>query len=186
MDFSTIYQRYSGCAYSVAFKFGLRDEEAEDAVQEIFLKVHQNYEKLRDPGSFTVWFKTLATNHVKTLLGRKIRERNRTAARNEDDDPIANLPQQQEESEPESIIFISRGQETDVAWEHLTELVRTMVDLPANPHTRAVAKLRFIDGKSTKEIAEELAMPMSTVSSHVRKFKIVAERTLKRLYGEPL
>jgi RNA polymerase sigma-70 factor (ECF subfamily) len=65
-----MYQQkiFSFCYYMLGQK-----QEAEDAVQDVFLKAYKHIKYYRYDLSFSAWLYKIATNHCKTLLKRKQR-----------------------------------------------------------------------------------------------------------------
>lgn len=67
-----LYEKYSGQMYSVALRYSKMQQEAEDIVQEAFLKVFQNIKTFRKDSSLVYWIKRIvintALNHQRSKL----------------------------------------------------------------------------------------------------------------------
>ena len=67
-----LYRRHSRLAYLLAFRILGREELAEDAVQEAFLRLWRNAHRFRpERGSFTTWFGRVVRNLCIDMLRRR-------------------------------------------------------------------------------------------------------------------
>ena len=69
--FEKVIRTYSRKVYVVAYAILQDQAEAEDLVQETFLKAHQQREKLREPEKFPAWLLTVARNGARDRLRRR-------------------------------------------------------------------------------------------------------------------
>ncbi len=69
--FDTVIRTYSRRVYSVAYAVVQDVAEAEDIVQDTFLKAHQQRGKLREPEKFPAWLLTVARNAARDRLRRR-------------------------------------------------------------------------------------------------------------------
>jgi len=72
--FEEIVNRYKNRLMNFAYRFVLDREEAEDIVQDTFLKVYQNRYAYKEIAKFSTWIYTITANLAKTIL-RKRRNR---------------------------------------------------------------------------------------------------------------
>jgi RNA polymerase sigma-70 factor (ECF subfamily) len=72
--FEEIVNRYADRLLNFAYRFVLDREEAEDIVQDTFLKVYQNRHAYKEIAKFSTWIYTITGNLAKTIL-RKRRNR---------------------------------------------------------------------------------------------------------------
>lgn len=67
-----LYEKYSGQMYAVALRYSKMQQEAEDILQEAFLKVLQNISSFRQDASLVYWIKRIvintALNHQRSKL----------------------------------------------------------------------------------------------------------------------
>ena len=67
-----LYKKYSGQMYAVALRYSKMQQEAEDILQEAFLKVFQNINNFRQDSSLVYWIKRIvvntALNHQRSKL----------------------------------------------------------------------------------------------------------------------
>jgi RNA polymerase sigma-70 factor (ECF subfamily) len=69
--FETVIRTYGRRAYVVAYGILQDVAEAEDIVQETFLKAHHQREKMREPEKFPAWLLTVARNAARDRLRRR-------------------------------------------------------------------------------------------------------------------
>lgn len=119
---------------------------AQDAVQEAFLTAYQKLDDLRDPAAFPGWLKRIVLTQVH-------RETRRYAP--------ALLPLEDETAEHHddpADYAEAREMEAQVG-----EAVRALPE-----HERVVTELFYITGYSQQEIAERLALPLTTVKKRLQ------------------
>ncbi len=145
--FEYLYDNYSPALYGVIFNV-LRDEEASnDALQEVFVKIWNNFDSY-DPlkSRLYTWMLNIARNHSIDRLRSKS-----TADRKDlkkDKDFVQRHGQQQEQ-------FIE-GIGLKKLIDHLEEEQKIVIDL------------LYFQGFTQAEAAEELNIPLGTVKSRVR------------------
>jgi RNA polymerase sigma-70 factor (ECF subfamily) len=69
--FETVIRNYSRRVYVVAYAIVQDVTEAEDIVQETFLKMHHQRGKLREPEKFPAWLLTVTRNAARDRLRRR-------------------------------------------------------------------------------------------------------------------
>jgi RNA polymerase sigma-70 factor (ECF subfamily) len=69
--FETVIRTYSRRVYVVAYSIVQDIPEAEDIVQETFLKAHQQRRTLREPEKFPAWLLTVTRNAARDRLRRR-------------------------------------------------------------------------------------------------------------------
>src|SRR5471030_1723662 len=69
--FETVIRTYSRRVYVVAYAILQDQSEAEDIVQDTFLKAHQQRSKLREPEKFPAWLLTVTRNGARDRLRRR-------------------------------------------------------------------------------------------------------------------
>ncbi len=60
--FETLVQRHSGRAYQIAFGFLANREDAEEVVQDAFLRIYRHLPRFRGDAEFTTWMYRIVTN----------------------------------------------------------------------------------------------------------------------------
>ncbi len=64
-----LYNRYCGAMLGIAMRYSTNKSEAEDALQDSFVKIYKNIVKFegRRDGSLTTWIKTIVVNTTLSL-----------------------------------------------------------------------------------------------------------------------
>lgn len=71
--FVSLYNRHKGAIYAFCFKMLLDREQALDVMQETFLRIYENRDRLLNAGSFKAWTFTIARNQCLNHLRRSHR-----------------------------------------------------------------------------------------------------------------
>lgn len=145
------YDRYGGLAYGLSLRIVTDPADAEEVVQEVFLRVWRNptsYDPER--GSFRTWLLTMVRNRSID----KLRARQRRPASNE-------LPDHLEDTSLHADPWqtLALGLERDA-------VRRAMDTLPKEQ--REAIDLAFMGGYTHTEIAERLGLPLGTVKGRLR------------------
>lgn len=140
--FEELFTRHRTMVYRFVFQMVGRRDDAEDIVQEVFLRAYNNLDRYRDEARFTTWILRIATN-----LGT---DRARMSNRRQ------HLEQQEART---GLVWMTEG-ETDDPIENLEmdrkilALRKALAALPE--HHRKVVILRDIEERAYDEIAEIL------------------------------
>ncbi len=160
--FAELVSRYSGALYRLAWRMLRNEEEARDAVQEVFLRVHRALASFDQRRKFSTWILRITTNHC---IDRIRRRRLKTLSINVDDD---------EDRAPIDLVDNGPTPEANYGRASLQEMLDGLVaKLP--PIYRAVVELRYKQQLAYEEIAQVLEIPLGTVKARLHR----AHRQLK-------
>ena len=166
--FRVLVERYQGRAYRLALRV-LRDEtQAQDAVQEAFLKLYRSIRNFEGRSSFYTWLYRLVLNVCLDMRRRDRSDRHVewTDAR---DLGVGDA------SEAPTVGAVAPGPELALERSELRKRLGEAIDtLPEEARTTLL--LREVDGLSYAEIAEVLGIPKGTVMSRLH----YARRRLQR------
>jgi RNA polymerase sigma-70 factor (ECF subfamily) len=157
--FAALVDRHSPRFYRLAYRITHHREDAEDVVQEAFLKLWKEphlWDSTRDT-RFTTWFYRMVTNRALDL----------TAARKPSED-IAGIALAIEGEEKETQIDAKRRVE---------RVERALAAL--HPNQRAALALCFYEERSHKEAAEILGMSVKALQSLLMRSKAALKRILQ-------
>jgi RNA polymerase sigma-70 factor (ECF subfamily) len=175
--FRVLVERYQGRAHRLALRV-LRDEEqARDAVQDAFLKVHSNLGRFENRSSFYTWLYRLVMN---VCLDAKRRDR---SSRFVDTPEVGDLERiATHESMPASEQHFRVHEEAPDDALDRSELRNAVAKaITALPDAaRETLILREVEGLSYSEIAEALDIPKGTVMSRLH----YARRRVQELLRE--
>ncbi|RPE09072.1 RNA polymerase sigma factor [Chitinophaga lutea] len=69
--FRELYEAYSRAMYNICLRMTGHAADAEDVLQEAFVQVFKNLEKLTSDSSLTAWIKRIVVNHCLSYLRKK-------------------------------------------------------------------------------------------------------------------
>jgi RNA polymerase sigma-70 factor (ECF subfamily) len=150
---------YGGLVWSIARKMLRNGDEAEDAVQEIFIDIWKNAGRFDETQASETTF--IAMIARRRIIDR-IRYANRRIAADSLEDMIA---------EP----WTRSDQSMQISVE-AKEAAAAMKDL--RPEQRQVLHLSIVQGLSHQEIANATGMPLGTVKTHARRGILQAREVL--------
>lgn len=140
---------YSGLVWALARKMCPNTDEAEDAVQEIFIDIWKNAERFNsDLASETTFVAMLARRRLIDRL-RKIQRQPHTASLEDVTEPSNSF---------------DKDMQTSVEAKQAAEAMRNL-----RPEQKQVLFLSIFQGFSHQEISDLTGMPIGTVKSHARR-----------------
>lgn len=150
--------------------------EAEDVVQETFIKAYRAIRHFRGDSAFYTWLYRIGINTAKNFLASQSR---RTPTSTESD------AEQAESFESGEQLRDINTPESVLASQQIARTVNAAMDaLPLDLRTAIV--LREIEGLSYEEIADIMACPIGTVRSRIFRARDVIAEKLKPLLDMPL
>jgi len=150
--------------------------EAEDVVQETFIKAYRALRRFRGDSAFYTWLYRIGVNTAKNFLVLQAR---RTPTSTETD------AEQAESFEDAEHLRDINTPESVLASKQIVQTVNAAMDaLPVDLRT-AIA-LREIEGLSYEEISEIMACPIGTVRSRIYRAREVIAEKLKPLLDLPI
>ncbi|WP_207423283.1 RNA polymerase sigma factor [Desertivirga brevis] len=156
--FSLLYDRYKFPLASNLLKFLKSDDLAEEALQDLFIKVWENRLKIDPNKPFKAFLYGVAKNLVYDIFRKSARDK------------------RLEDQLMQGAIEYSHIEEGLYQKEYQKLLDETIALLP--PQRRLVFTLFKIEGKSYKEISEMLGISHSTINDHVQKANIFLKTRL--------
>ena len=166
--FRELVHRYTNQIYSLAYRMTGSDEDAEEAVQEVFTRAYKKLNTFDPSKRFFTWLYTIALNYLRSL-GRSTKRQQR---RNElsFDESVDHTGGPSWTSAPERRAMRKEASRLiDRALEELKGEYRT------------VFVLRHMEGMEVKEVAESLGIPENTVKTKDRRAKRQMKEALLRL-----
>jgi RNA polymerase sigma factor (sigma-70 family) len=148
-----LYQRFAPKMYAVCLRYANNADDANDLLQEGFIKVYRNLDKFRKEGSFEGWVRRIFVNTAIEHYRRKVN---------------MNSVSEREESTAE-----------EGAWnalDHLAEkdIIGLVQDL--SPGYRTVFNMYVIEGYSHREIADMLGISEGTSKSQLARAKAILQK----------
>jgi RNA polymerase sigma-70 factor (ECF subfamily) len=175
-EFARLVETYSPHIYRLALKMLLNPQDAEDILQETFIKAFRYLKGFDGRSSISTWLYRIATNEALMFLRRKHPELVSI------DEPVET---EEGEREPLEIVdWCCLPEEELTSAEGRAYLDKAMTSLPYN--LRVVFLLREIEGLSTKEVAEVLNLSETAVKTRLSRARLHLREDLSTYYKERL
>ena len=168
-SFELLMRRYNQRLFRVARSILGNDAEAEDAVQEAYVRAYEHLSQFRGEAAFSTWLTKIAV--YEALGRRRIRQRFRSLQV----DPSEACPMHESAKNDDPFEHASRR-------ELQSMLVRTVDALPQD--LRTVFILRVVDGLDTRETAECLHLSEANVKTRLYRARTLLQRKIDRQIGE--
>src|SRR4030066_281548 len=173
-EFSRLVNAYSSKIYRLAIKMLTQQQDAEDVLQETFLKAYRGLKSFDGRSKISTWLFRIATNEALMVLRRKHPD---TVSI---DEPIET---EEGEQEPVQIIDWCCLPENELLSEESRDRLDAAVQkLPEN--LRVVFLLRNMNDLSTRETAEILGLTDTAVKTRLSRARLRLREILSAYYGE--
>jgi RNA polymerase sigma-70 factor (ECF subfamily) len=170
--FSSLVERYDGKIFRLAQHITQNREDAEDVLQETFLKAYEHLDQFQGAARFYTWIVRIAVNQA--LMKLRKRKSDRTVSIDEEIDTG-------EDTVAREIAGWDENPEQQYSREEMTSILNTAVEgLP--PIYRAVFVLRDVDELSTEETAEALNLSIPAVKSRLLRARLQLRDKLTRYF----
>jgi RNA polymerase sigma factor (sigma-70 family) len=166
--YDLLVKRYRDPLMNFIFRFLGNRIEAEDILQETFLRLYKNKHYYKEIAKFSTWIYTIAGNLAKTEL-RKRKRRNIFS--------IHNFMSTEKDYElPDKGITPDKYANSAITD---TEIQKAIGKL--SPKFKQVILLRDVQGFSYEEIAQIVNIPLGTVKSRVNRARLKLQYDLKKI-----
>lgn len=173
-EFARLVDAYSQPVYHAALKILADPQDAEDVLQETFIKTLRALPGFEGRSSLATWLYRIAVNEALMLLRKRKPESVSVDAPGGDDD---------EQDEPFQIVDWCCLPESEfLSAEFRQELERAMQQL--SPNLRVVFVLRDIEGLSIEETASVLGVSQQVVKTRLLRARLKLREELSAYYSE--
>ena len=152
-----LYKNYASKMYSVCLRYSGHTEDANDLLQEGFIKVYKNLSKFRGEGSFEGWIRRIFVNTSIEHYRKKVN--------------LYNVSEVHENNVEDTDLTIL----DTLAAKDIIALVNEL-----SPGYKTVFNMHIIEGYSHKEIAEMLGITEGTSKSQLARAKGVLKKSLEK------
>lgn len=156
-----LYRMLAPKMFGVCLRYAKDKSDAEDSLQEGFIKVFQNIGKFRHEGSLEGWVRRIMVN----VSLEKFRKQQLMY-------PVEDISIYEETQVADDVLAKISAQE-------LMELIQ---QLP--PRYRMVFNLHVMEGFNHKEIGDEMNISVGTSKSNLARARDILKREVKELYRE--
>jgi RNA polymerase sigma-70 factor (ECF subfamily) len=170
--FESLVRRYDRNVFRIAQHITQNREDAEDVVQDAFLKAYQNLGQFQGQSKFYTWLVRIAVNEALMRLRRRRPERMISI-----DEDVKT----EEDSMPREIADWSPNPEQLYTQSELKDILgKTIQGLP--PSFRTVFVLRDVEGLSTEETASALELSVPAVKSRLLRARLQLRERLNKYF----
>ena len=148
-NYEDIVSLHSERVYNLALRMLGNREDAEEATQDVFVRVFQSMDNFRGDSSLSTWIWRITTNVC--ITRRKKKNIDAISLDNVEIDP------------PDGRIEDCSRQEKSLYRRERSKLINTCISL-LPPNESAAITLFYLEGLSYEEISEILKLPIGTVS----------------------
>ncbi len=170
--FGELVTRYERRVYRMARQITQNDEDAEDVLQETFLKAFEHINSFQGQSKFYTWVTRIAVNE--SLMKLRKRKSDRTVSLDEnietDEEPIVR-----------EIAVWDDTPEQKYSQEEIRVILSKAID-SLKPIFRTVFILRDVEELSTEETAEVLGLSIAAVKSRLLRARLQLREKLTRVF----
>ena len=170
--FSELMRKYEGKIFRLAQHITQNREDAEDVLQETFLKAYEHLDQFKGDSKFYTWVVRIAVNQA--LMKLRKRKTDRTVSMDEGIDTG-------EDTVIREIAAWDENPEQRFSREELGDILDEAVQSLA-PAYRTVFVLRDIDELSTEETADALDLSVPAVKSRLLRARLQLREKLTRFF----
>jgi RNA polymerase sigma-70 factor (ECF subfamily) len=170
--FGELIRRYEAKIFRLAQHITQNREDAEDVLQETFLKAYEHLDQFQGNSKFYTWIVRIAVNQA--LMKLRKRKSDKSVSIDETIDTG-------EDTVAREIAAWDEDPEQRYSREELNKILETAIDSLAPPY-RAVFLLRDVDDLSTEETAEALGLSIPAVKSRLLRARLQLRDKLTRFF----
>ena len=170
--FTDLVNRYERKIYRIAKHITQNDEDAEDVLQETFLKAYEHLGGFQGNSKFYTWIVRIAVNE--SLMKLRKRKGDRTV-------PLDEPMDTGEEMVTREIAVWEDNPEQRYSREEIQDILERAVE-SLKPDFRTVFTLRDIEELSTEETAEALGISVPAVKSRLLRARLALREKLTRQF----
>ncbi len=170
--FSELVRRYESKIFRLAMHITQNQEDAEDVLQETFLKAYEHLDQFQGNSKFYTWIVRIAVNQA--LMKLRKRKSDKTVSIDESIDTG-------EDTVAREIASWDENPEQRYSRDEINGILSAAVDSLAPPY-RAVFVLRDMEELSTEETAEALNLSIPAVKSRLLRARLQLRDKLTRFF----
>jgi RNA polymerase sigma-70 factor (ECF subfamily) len=170
--FTQLVNRYERNIFRLARHITQNEEDAEDVLQEAFLKAFANLNQFQGQSKFYTWLVRIAVNESLMKLRRRKADR------------VVSLDERletEDDSVPREIASWDENPEQQYGRTELNALLSRVID-SLSPGFRTVFLLRDVEGLSTEETASTLNLSIPAVKSRLLRARLQLREKLNRIF----
>lgn len=164
--YNALYKKYSIKVFSKCISLLKSKEKAEDATQDIFVKIFLNLSKFWGKSKFSTWIYSITYNYCIDIIRKEKKQRNIF------DDQLENIPDQAEEELPDHFLL-------ELEMKKLKFLLEKV-----SVWDKIVLLMKYQDHMKIKEIALALDKSESAIKMKLKRAKQRIQKKYEQYYGK--
>jgi RNA polymerase sigma-70 factor (ECF subfamily) len=169
-SFRILVERHKDRAFTLAVRLLKQRHDAEEALQDAFLRAFQSLEDFRGDAKFGTWFYRIVYNVCLTRLGRTKPEPERYSFQEDEGEGIT-LQISSNDSLPDEVL------EQNEFMTLISHEIEQMAE-----HYRVILTLYYINELSYEEMSEILHLPLGTIKTHLFRGRALLRATVIEKY----
>lgn len=161
--FEILYKRYARKVFAKCISMLKEEAKANDATQDIFMKIFTNLSKFNYKSKFSTWVYSITYNYCIDALRKEQRHG-------------AVFTDEMEKAPDEGTPDVSDAEMAEIKVEVLKKVMEV---LP--PGDRAILKMKYEEGMSIKEMAGALGKTESAIKMKIKRAKAKAQKIKKKI-----
>jgi len=158
-----LYRRFASAMYGLCLQYANNEEDAQDILQEGFIKVFGKLDQVKNPAALPGWIRRVMIN---TAL-----EKNRSQV----------ILQRVDEMREEHHEDAGSDALDRITCEELVGLIQTL-----SPRYRMVFNLYAVEGYTHQEVSEELGISIGTSKSNLSRARVILQEKIRTMYGSAI
>lgn len=155
-----LYKQFSGLLFAICLRYAKNRMDAQDVLQEVFVRIYTHLKTYQFDGSFEGWLRRIAVNTSITYYRKAVRKAI--------------------ERDLDEGLFEVSDSEMNVLGEFaMADMMKCIEQLPMG--YRTVFNLYVIEGYKHKEIADMLGVDINTSKSQLSRAKVQVQKELEKL-----
>ena len=157
-----LYNRFSGKMYAVCLRYANNADDAQDLLQEGFIKVYRNLHRFRAEGSFEGWIRRVFVNSAIEHFRKKSIELSKVSDKEENTIEDSDVPALDQPAE--------------------RDIVKLIQDL--SPGYRTAFNMYVVEGYSHKEIGDLLGISEGTSKSQLARARSILQKKVAQYLSD--
>ena len=173
--FDELFKRYRNQVYQLAYRMSRNQQDAEDIVQNAFIRAFKYIERFDSKYPFYPWLRMIVTNESQTYLEKRTRKHHESVESSDPDKP--GLMEVTPDTKVEMADDLISRKELRV------EISKAIQKLPEQQ--RVCFILFEIEEMKVREIADQLGCTEGTVKTHLHRARFSLRNLLKNVIHKP-